>query len=398
MSAAPHGWTQCHLRDLIQIKHGFAFKGEFFGTAGPYVLVTPGNFFDEGGFKWNGDKQKRYDGPVPQDYILAAGSLIVAMTEQAEGLLGSAAIVPQGAVFLHNQRIGLVSSTAADLRYLYYLLNTPAIRKQIRATSSGAKVRHTSPSRIGEARAFIPPIDTQRRIAGILSAYDDLIDVNQRRIAILEEMARRLFDEWFVRFRYPGHEAVPLVETELGSVPEGWEPTIMGALLKLSYGRALKSDQRKPGPVAVFGSSGRVGEHDEAMVRGPGIIVGRKGNVGAIHWSTNNFYPIDTVFFVETPLPLRWIYQLLKHQTFLNSDAAVPGLNREQALRMKVLRPPAPLLMRYAAWGEPLFAEAELLEAQNTRLRAARDLLLPKLISGEIDVGRAEEALARATE
>lgn len=281
-----------------------------------------------------------------------------------------------------------------DVGFLYYALRFMKLNHY----AGGAAQPLLTQTVLKKIEVSIPPITAQRRIAGILSAYDDLIEVNQRRIAILEEMARRLFDEWFVRFRYPGHEAAPLVETELGSVPEGWEPTVLGALLKLSYGRALKSDQRKPGPVAVFGSSGRVGEHDEAMVRGPGIIVGRKGNVGAIHWSTSDFYPIDTVFFVETLLPLRWVHQLLKRQTFLNSDAAVPGLNREQALRMKVLRPPAPLLTRYAAWGEPLFAEAELLEAQNTRLRAARDLLLPRLISGEIDVGRAEEALARAAE
>lgn len=238
----------------------------------------------------------------------------------------------------------------------------------------------------------------QQRITNILSAYDDLVEVNQRRITILEDIAKRVFDEWFLRFRYPGHEAVPLVATELGMAPEGWAPARLGSLLTLSYGKALKADQRRAGPVPVYGSSGVVGEHDQHLVRGPGIIVGRKGNVGSVHWSSRDFYPIDTVFFVETAVPLRWVYQLLKRQTFLNSDAAVPGLNREQAYAMKVLRPAADLFVQYSDWVEPLFQQVEILTVQNVRLRAARDLLLPKLISGQIDVSSAEETFAEAAE
>jgi type I restriction enzyme S subunit len=149
-----NGWQKHHLRDLIHIKHGFAFKGEYIGANGPSVLVTPGNFFEEGGFKRNGDKQKRYSGPVPSEYVLPAKSLVVAMTEQAEGLLGSAAFIPDDEIYLHNQRIGLVTSDTTDIRFLYYLLNTPKVRQQIRASSSGTKVRHTSPSRIGEVAAW----------------------------------------------------------------------------------------------------------------------------------------------------------------------------------------------------------------------------------------------------
>ncbi|MFN6942034.1 MAG: hypothetical protein ACK4OG_08545, partial [Parvibaculum sp.] len=115
MAEMPSGWTKIHLRDVLNIKHGFAFRGEYIGNTGQNVLVTPGNFYEEGGFKRNGDKQKRYSGPVPTDYILPARSLVVAMTEQAEGLLGSAALIPGDEVYLHNQRIGLITSHVSDL-------------------------------------------------------------------------------------------------------------------------------------------------------------------------------------------------------------------------------------------------------------------------------------------
>lgn len=283
-------------------------------------------------------------------------------------------------------------------RYYAYLFRGSIIRQILSAQGGGTNISNLNQQILADLDVPVPNRSMQERVAGILSAYDDLIEVNLRRIAILEDMARRLFDEWFVRFRYPGHEAVPLVETELGLAPKGWAPARLGSLLTLSYGKALKADHRRTGPVPVFGSSGIVGEHDKHLVQGPGIIVGRKGNVGSVHWSSHDFYPIDTVFFVETNMPLRWIYQLLKRQTFLNSDAAVPGLNREQAYAMKVLRPDPEPVGGYSQLVEPLFQQLELLTLQNSKLRAARDLLLPKLISGEIDVSTAEETFAEAAE
>ena len=121
------------------------------------------------------------------------------------------------------------------------LFNTRHVRQQIRATASGAKVRHTSPSRIGEVKAPIPSVDVQRRIASILSAYDDLIENNTRRIAILEEMARRIYEEWFVRFRFPGHEQVKMVESELGLIPDGWFPSPVGECVTVHRGKSYKS-------------------------------------------------------------------------------------------------------------------------------------------------------------
>ena len=143
-------WKTKKLGDLIHIKHGYGFKGRYFTDNGSYILLTPGNFYDKGGFKHT-SRTKYYVGPIPEDFIHKRNDLIVAMTEQAEGLLGSTAFVPEDNKYLHNQRLGLISildKFELDKRFLYRLFNTPIVRLQIRASANGAKVRHTSPSRI----------------------------------------------------------------------------------------------------------------------------------------------------------------------------------------------------------------------------------------------------------
>ena len=219
-------WRDCKLGDLLQIKHGFAFLGKHFASAGTHVVLTPGNFLEEGGFKEKSDKAKWYCGAIPSDYVLNEGDLIVAMTEQAEGLLGSSALIPRSGVYLHNQRLGLVQIRdwkQADQHFIYYLFNSKPVRQQIRGSASGTKIRHTAPSRIADVKVSVPPLPMQRRIAGILSAYDELMENSQQRIHILEAMARALYREWFVDFRFPGHEKVARVTSPLGDIPKGWE-------------------------------------------------------------------------------------------------------------------------------------------------------------------------------
>ncbi|HQN10269.1 MAG TPA: restriction endonuclease subunit S, partial [Thermoanaerobaculia bacterium] len=143
---------------------------------------------------------------------------------------------------------------------------------------------------------------------------------------------------------------------------------------------------RERGPVPVFGSSGVVGFHSVSLTDGPGIIVGRKGNVGSVYWSDGPFFPIDTVYYVRTSLDLKYAFFNLQTQNFINNDAAVPGLNRNQAYSLPVVIPPVPLQEKFSGFVEPVFLQLRLLRKRNENLRFTRDLLLPRLISGELDV------------
>lgn len=221
-------WEYITLGELFRIKHGFAFKGEFFAESGNYVLLTPGNFKEEGGLQLKDEKEKYYTGIFPDSYLLEKGDLLVVLTDlkQTAPILGSAAFIPESNIFLHNQRLGKIinlDESKANINLLFYLFNYDPVRGQIKGSATGSTVRHTSPERIYEVKVNLPPLLIQNKIVAILSAYDRLIENNTRRIKILEEMARSLYREWFVNFRFPGYEQVKMVDSELGLIPEGWE-------------------------------------------------------------------------------------------------------------------------------------------------------------------------------
>ena len=170
-------WREIALGSAIHVKHGFAFKGELFADHGEYIVLTPGNFNEEGGFRIRPEKDRAYAGDIPEAYVLDENDLIVAMTEQGAGLLGSAALVPQANRYLHNQRLGLVDQIDAsvlDKRFLYLLFNTRPVRAQINGSASGTKVRHTAPERIYRVRVQVPDVKTQGSIADTVLAYDGL--------------------------------------------------------------------------------------------------------------------------------------------------------------------------------------------------------------------------------
>lgn len=198
-------WVCKPLLDLCHIKHGFAFRSEFFSDEGPFILLTPGNFFESGGYRDRGDKQKFYCGEVPTGFVLAEGDLLVAMTEQAPGLLGSPIIVPASGTFLHNQRLGLVTKKPGVTwtnEFFFHVFNTPAVRAEIHASASGVKVRHTSPAKIGAVRVSFPATEAeQRSVAAALKAANEgiarLQSLSQRKLAALDELKKSLLHQAF---------------------------------------------------------------------------------------------------------------------------------------------------------------------------------------------------------
>jgi len=228
--------------------------------------------------------------------------------------------------------------------YLYYALNIDEVKKQFHSYANGVTRFGLRKADMLRVEIPLPDIDAQRSIADVLVALDDKIELNRLIIQTLEDMARLLYREWFVHFRFPGHEDVKLVDSDLGMIPEGWEVCYLGDILEFAYGKALKADDRMGGPVSVYGSGGQVGWHDEALVTGPGIVVGRKGNVGAVYWADRDFFPIDTTYYVKSELPFRFLDQMLRKQEFIDSHAAVPGLSRDQAYSLTIAKPDCCLL------------------------------------------------------
>ena len=199
------GWEEKPLADLCDIKHGFAFKSEFFTDGGDYVLLTPGNFYESGGYRDRGEKQKYYSGEIPDGFVLSKGDLLVAMTEQAAGLLGSPVLIPESDKFLHNQRLGLVTKKPGvpwTNEFFFHVFNTRPVRKAIHDSASGVKVRHTSPTKIGEVVVSFPTsIAKQRAIVSTLTELEAetqrLASIYQQKLAALDELKKSLLHQAF---------------------------------------------------------------------------------------------------------------------------------------------------------------------------------------------------------
>ena len=269
-----------------------------------------------------------------------------------------------------------------DQNFLYYWLQSPQGKAELSTCTIGAAQPAYTIERLKEISIELPPENIQRNIASVIADYDIALKNNRRRMQLLEESARLLYQEWFVHLRFPGHEQVKITD----GVPEGWEKKPIKQIATLNYGKALKAEVRVPGPFPVYGSSGEVGNHEKALVKGPGIVVGRKGNVGSIFWVNTDFYPIDTVYFISADESSLFLYHALQNVQFINTDVAVPGLNRDMAYSREILIPDDKNYQRFLSEVQPIQKQINNLQDYNNKLAQARDLLLPKLMSGELTV------------
>ena len=254
-------------------------------------------------------------------------------------------------------------------------------------------------------RIYLPSTDYQDKISHLLSCLDNKIDNLRRQNETLEEIAQTLFKHWFIDFEFPNDDGKPykssggaMVASELGDIPEGWCVGTIGEIMTLNYGKSLITDNRVNGQYLVVGSSGVVGTHNEYLVKAPGIVIGRKGTIGKVIWLENNFYPIDTTFFVTEKLgcnDLYFHYFILKNQQFerLISDSAVPGLNRDMAYSVEIIISNLSLINNFSSLARSLFNKKANNENQIKTLTKTRDTLLPKLMSGQIRIKEGESVI-----
>lgn len=272
--------------------------------------------------------------------------------------------------------------TKADPYFLYYAFQTEAVQEQIHSAGMGSVVEHV---RVPDAKKFkinTPPLPEQKAIASVLSSLDDKIDLLHRQNKTLEAMAETLFRQWFIE-----------------EAKEDWEDGTLDQLIDLKYGKALKQEDRSGSGYPVVASSGIVGFHNDYLVKGPGIVIGRKGTLGKVYFMKDNFYPIDTSYFIQTKTSgsnLIFEYYLLKSLDFanMNSDSAVPGLNRNLALGTQIQVPPEELILSFNETAQPWFSKIHSNTKQIHTLEKLRDTLLPKLMSGEVRVQYQTEEVA----
>ncbi|HRH72280.1 restriction endonuclease subunit S [Zoogloea sp.] len=340
-----------------------------------------------------------YQFEIPQLLIVCRG----------EGGTGDIKMSPPRSSITNLSIIISPNQKAVRRDFLYWALKASNTR-QLRTGSAQAQIVISS---LESFPIEVPTsLDEQHAIASVLDSFETRITLLRETNATLEAIAQALFKSWFVDFdpvraRQQGltpegmDEATAALfpdgfeESELGRVPKGWEPIRLDSMLELAYGKALKSDARKLGDVPVYGSGGITGWHDAPLVNTPSVVVGRKGTVGSLYWESRPFFPIDTVFYVKTSKPLSYIYYLLQTLGLseMNTDAAVPGLNRENVYRLKVPGAASKIVTAFDDVVRHLRATIDHNTFKAQTLATLRDTLLPRLIAGQLRLPEAEGIL-----
>jgi type I restriction enzyme, S subunit len=341
-----NNWNKGNLGDFITLQRGFDLP-EYERHSGNVPVVTSSgisDFHNEAKVKAPGVAMGRY------------------------GTIGAIYFIDKD-FWPHNTTLYVKDFKGNYQRFFYYFLKT----LDYQAHNDKSSVPGVNRNHLHLIPVNIPPLSEQRAIAEILGALDDKIELNRRMNRTLESMARAVFGE--------------MMKDELGRM----KVEKLGDVCEFAYGKALKANGRNTGAIPVYGSNGQIGWHDEYLVKGPGIVVGRKGNPGIVTWTQNDFFPIDTTFYVvpkENEPSLYWLYYTLISLNLpdLGADSAVPGLNRNIAYMSDVNYPPHNLMNTFDGFAKPLFDKIYANEKESRTLASVRDSLLPKLMRGEVRV------------
>ncbi|MBD1930424.1 MULTISPECIES: restriction endonuclease subunit S [Cyanophyceae] len=406
-------WQEVRLGNHVDLLTGFPFKSQQFTDKPNDIPLVKGANVHQGYIDWN--TAKRWSASEFSQYKkfqLQPGDVVVAMDRPwIEAGLKYAWIGPNDPKSLLVQRVARLRGANGLLtEYLRYLVGSSAFTDYIKPIVTGINVPHISADQIKGFKFLLPPLPIQRKIAAILSAYDDLIENNTRRIEILEEMVRSLYREWFVNFRFPGHEQVKMVDSELGLVPEGWEVKKLGEVADINKA-SLKSGEAPEEINYIDISSVSTGKIDKIEPISFSKASSRARRIvkhGDIIWATvrpnRKSYSlilnpiknliVSTGFAVITgrKVPYTYLYQALTTDDFVGyltnnaTGSAYPAVNTGDFKNADVLIPPIELMNKFHNIVADIFNEKDNFLRKNANLRQTRDLLLPKLISGEIDV------------
>lgn len=294
-----------------------------------------------------------------------------------------------------------------DNRYVGFVIESNEYKQFVQQHVSGAAQPHANAQILTSFPVPLPPIATQRKIAAVLSAYDALIENNTRRIKILEDMAQTLYREWFVHYRFPGHENVPMVESALGSIPRGWEVSKLGDMAESVKRRVKPSDADAETP--YFGlkhlprKSIALSNWDVVAGVSSTSLAFKKGEIlfGKIrpYFHKVGVAPFDGICTPSTIVirPLKDEYfaitlscisseHFIDYATAVSQGTTMPSVNWNVFVNYPVVIPPPAIARRFDDWVRAIVDKVHNLIFQNKNLRETRDLLLPKLISGEVDV------------
>jgi len=412
------------LGDLIEVTRGMSLPGEFYSTEGEYIRLTCGNFdYVNNSFKENKSKDDLYYvGKIKPEFIMEKGDIITPLTEQAIGLLGSTAIIPESDKYIQSQDVAKVTCKKGmiDHDFAYYLIPSKCVKEQLSAAAQQTKIRHTSPDAIKACKVFVPPLSEQKKIASVLSALDDKIALNKKMNQKLEAMAKRLYDYWFVQYDFPDKNGHPYKTTGgpmtynptlKREIPAGWGVSNICPLMEILPGGT--PSKAKPeywnGDIPFFGPTDYCGDvfqlSTEEYITENGlnncasalyppktIFITARGSVGklivcgkpmAMNQSCYALKPFDLEKYEYLFYLTKQLIEQLKKKGSGSVFKSINTLDIEQSFLSIA---PNEIIDLYCKKVKSIFERIKSNTVEIAKLTALRDKLLPLLMNGQVTI------------
>ncbi|MDE0483326.1 MAG: restriction endonuclease subunit S [Candidatus Poribacteria bacterium] len=389
-------WNRVILREICDsVKYGYTASAKSEPIGPKFLRITDivPNHID-----WSSVPHCEIDKDNLSKYLLKKNDIVIARTGATTGY-AKRIRTKQHAIFA-SYLVRIRINPKCNSKYIGYVIESDEYKQFIQLNIGGAAQPHANAQILTSFPIPLPPLPTQRKIAAILSTYDDLIENNTRRIKILEDMAQTLYREWFVHYRFPGYENVPMVESELGAIPQGWEVKKFGGVsynfdrLRKPLSGQVRSTMQ--GEYPYYGAAKILDYINGYLFDGRYLLIGEDGSVvtkdgkPVLQLVTGKFWVNNHTHVVQgkSPISTNFLYLFMSNVTITSyiTGAAQPKINQENLNRIPVIFPPENLLEQFENTIQPNFENIIALNLKNANLCQTRDLLLPKLISGKIDV------------
>lgn len=407
---------KCKLKDLIEVSRGATLPGRFYSTEGDLIRLTLGNFdYNNGGFKQNTSKEDiYYTGNVRPEFILNEGDIITPLTEQAIGLLGTTAKIPESGKYIQSQDVALVKCLEGLYPgYCYYLLPSNTVKKQLSVGAQQTSIRHTSPDKIKDCWVYILEIDEQKKVADFLDMFERKIAINRRITEKLEGMAKLLYDYWFVQFEFPNKEGKPYKssggkmvwnEKLKREIPEGWEYGTLSDIANITMGQSPKGcsyNMQGAGTIFYQGSTDfgdkfpQIRQYTTAPTRFAkkcDILMSVRAPVGDLNIANNNCSIGRGLAALNPKIgSISFLYYVLLSFKKIFDRRSVAGttfgsISKDELFVLPVIVPNKSVIKKYEHLCKPILDAQMCMSEEIKSLTNQRDFLLPMLMNGQVEI------------
>ena len=406
------------LGELIEVTRGTSLSGDYYATSGDYIRLTCGNFdYRNNRFKENSSKDNiYYIGEFKSDFLLNEGDIITPLTEQAIGLLGSTAWIPESGKYIQSQDIGKIicKEKLLDKKFAYYLLSSKEVKKQLSAGAQQTKIRHTSPSKIKDCIVWIPSLYEQKNIGEILFNIDRKIALNKAINHNLAAMAKQLYDYWFVQFDFPNQDGKPYKssggkmvwnEKLKKEIPKEWDSSILSEISDITMGQSPEGssyNEKKEGIIFYQGSADfgaffpSIRQYTTSPIRFAmkrDVLMSVRAPVGIVNIANNDCcIGRGLVSLRSKDSSTLYIYYLLKQLDFVFQKRNINGttfgsITKDDLSQLPIIKPCKEIIVNYEKICSSIFNKLISIDIELGSLTKQRDELLPLLMNGQVTIG-----------